>query len=89
VLHSRGVPFEFSFETSTILRLIELVQQCSPGHVSLCGVLLLPLDIDELKLKIAAAVETINRNMLERVWNELDYRLDICRITNGAHIEQL
>ena len=23
------------------------------------------------------------------VWNELDYRVDICRITKGAHIEHL
>jgi hypothetical protein len=47
----------------------------------------LQLDIHELKLRITAAVETIDRNMLERVWDELDYRLDICQVTNGAHIE--
>jgi hypothetical protein len=41
-----------------------------------------PLDIDEPKLRITAAVETVDRNMLERVWDELDYRLDICRVTN-------
>ena len=23
------------------------------------------------------------------VWNELDYRVDVCRITKGAHTEQL
>jgi hypothetical protein len=49
----------------------------------------LPLDIDELKLTVTAAVEAIDRNMLESVWDELDYRLDICRVTNGAHIEHL
>ena len=27
--------------------------------------------------------------MLERVWQELDYRLDVCRVTNGTHIEHL
>jgi len=27
--------------------------------------------------------------MLQTVWNELDYRVDVCRITKGAHIEQL
>jgi hypothetical protein len=48
-----------------------------------------PLDIDELKLRITAAVDTIGRNMLERVWEMLDYRLDTCRVTNGAHIEHL
>jgi hypothetical protein len=24
-----------------------------------------------------------------RVWTEMDYRLDICRVTKGAHIESL
>jgi hypothetical protein len=23
------------------------------------------------------------------VWNEFDYRVDVCRITKGAHIEHL
>jgi hypothetical protein len=44
----------------------------------------LPLDIDEVKLRMTAAVETTDRTMLERVWEELDYRLDICRVTNAA-----
>jgi hypothetical protein len=49
----------------------------------------LSLNTDELKLKIATVMEKIERNLSERVWNELDYRLDICRITNGARIEHL
>jgi hypothetical protein len=28
-------------------------------------------------------------DMLSRVWQELDYRLDICRVTCGSHIESL
>jgi hypothetical protein len=35
------------------------------------------------------AVMTIDRMMLQNVWNELDYRLDVCRVTQGAHIEHL
>jgi hypothetical protein len=35
------------------------------------------------------AIETINADMLQTVWNELDYRVDVCRITKGAHIEHL
>jgi len=27
--------------------------------------------------------------MLQTVWNELDYRVDVCRITKGADIEHL
>jgi len=28
-------------------------------------------------------------DMLTRVWNEMDYRIDVCRITKGGHIEHL
>jgi hypothetical protein len=27
--------------------------------------------------------------MLHRVWDEFDYRVDVCRVTQGAHIEGL
>ena len=33
--------------------------------------------------------EMIVADMLQTVWNELDYRVDVCRITKGAHIEHL
>jgi len=34
-------------------------------------------------------IETITPDMLQTVWNELDYRVDVCRITKGAHREHL
>ena len=37
----------------------------------------------------ACVKETVTADMLQTVWNELDYRVDVCRITKGAHIEQL
>jgi len=27
--------------------------------------------------------------MLTRVWNEMDYRIHVCRITKGGYIEHL
>jgi len=27
--------------------------------------------------------------MLTRVWNKMDYRIHVCRITKGGHIEHL
>ena len=45
----------------------------------------LPASIPELKVRIRTAIETITVDMR----NELDYRVDVCRITNGAHIEHL
>ena len=43
----------------------------------------------ELKLRIRTAIETITADMLQTVWNELDYRVDVCIITKGPHIEHL
>jgi hypothetical protein len=28
-------------------------------------------------------------SMLTRVWQELEYRINVCRVTRGAHIEHL
>jgi hypothetical protein len=49
----------------------------------------LPTSIPEMKVRIRTAVETITADMLQTVWNELDYHVDVCRITQGAHIEHL
>ena len=45
--------------------------------------------IPELKVRIRTAIETITTDMLQTVWNELGYRVDVCRITNGTHIDHL
>ena len=44
-------------------------------------------DISDLKERITAAVNTIDEEMLRRTWTEIEYRLDVLRVTNGAHIE--
>lgn len=49
----------------------------------------LPQDLNDLKRRISAAVELITEDMLARVWEEMEYRLDICRVTRGAHIQHL
>jgi hypothetical protein len=35
------------------------------------------------------AVKNIDAPMSTRVWQELEYRTDVCRVTRGAHIEHL
>ena len=49
----------------------------------------LPASVPEMKVRIRTAIETITADMLQTVWNEIDYRVDVCRITKGAHIEHL
>ena len=60
------------------------------GYVKdLVYVLLLPRDMEDLQTRITEALATIDNAMLGRVWQEMDYRLDVCRVTRGAHIEHL
>jgi hypothetical protein len=50
-------------------------------------ILILPRDLADLKARIIAAVKIIDAPMLTCVWQELEYRIDVCRVTRGAHIE--
>jgi hypothetical protein len=49
----------------------------------------LPRDLPQLRRRIVEAVAAIDHQMLQRVWQELDYRIDICRVTKSGHIENL
>jgi hypothetical protein len=46
-------------------------------------------DLDDLKAEIIAAVKNTYVPMLTTVWQELEYHIDVCRVTRGAHIELL
>jgi hypothetical protein len=41
----------------------------------------------DLRQSIIEAVELITPHMLINTWQELEYHLDICRATTGAHTE--
>jgi len=83
--------------TVGVLTTCHIVLQMQPHVISFYGVTSkdqvyvppLPASIPELKVRIRIAIETITADMLQTVWNELDYRGDVCRITKGAHIEHL
>ena len=49
----------------------------------------LPRDLADLKARINAVVKNIDAPMLTHVWQELEYRIDVCRVTRGAHIVHL
>jgi hypothetical protein len=49
----------------------------------------LPRDLADLKARIIAAVNNIDAPMLTCVWQELEYRIDVCLVNRGAHIEHL
>jgi hypothetical protein len=49
----------------------------------------MPGDTPQMRQRIVEAVAAIDRQMLQRVWQELYYRIVICRVTKGGHIEHL
>jgi len=70
-----------------VLRTCHLVLQMQPHVISFYGVTSriryvppLPASTPELKVRIRTAIETITADMLKTLWNELDYRVDVCRI---------
>jgi aminoglycoside phosphotransferase (APT) family kinase protein len=48
----------------------------------------LPRDLADLRARIIAAVKNIDTPILTRLWQETEYRIDVCRVTRGAHIER-
>ena len=48
---------------------------------------LLLASINELKQRVTSALNNVTRDMLQHVWQELNYRLDVCHVTGCAHIE--
>jgi hypothetical protein len=49
----------------------------------------LPRDLADLKARIIAAVKNVDAIMSARVWQELEYHIDVCRVTRGEHFEHL
>jgi hypothetical protein len=49
----------------------------------------IPLDLPELRRRIIVAISETDRDFLQRVRAEMDYRLDVCRVTKGEHVERL
>ncbi|PSN47688.1 hypothetical protein C0J52_20365 [Blattella germanica] len=62
-------------------------QQLIFCNISSYGLFLKKKGTVELRHRIAAAVQQVTPDMLQRVWQEIDFRWDVCRMTNGAHIE--
>nr|GBN78055.1 Organic cation transporter protein [Araneus ventricosus] len=45
----------------------------------------LPRNLEDLRTRIGNAVNLVKPDMLKRGWEEIDYRLDIVRMTLGSH----
>ena len=44
-------------------------------------------NIQHLQERITSAIETVTRDMIQKTWQGIEFRLDVARATNGAQIE--
>jgi hypothetical protein len=60
------------------------------GHVVYHRIVLpLPRDLREVRERITNAVASISMDDLVKVCDEPEHTTDVCRVTHGAHIENL
>jgi hypothetical protein len=45
------------------------------------------LDLQDLRNRITSAISTITPDTLQRIWIEIDCRMDVVRETNSAYME--
>jgi hypothetical protein len=44
-------------------------------------------DLPLLRDRIRVVIASVSPDMLDRTWQETEYRLDISRATSGSHVE--
>jgi len=47
----------------------------------------MPIALNNLKDRIRTATAKLDQPLLQNIWDEVEYILDVCRATIGAHIE--
>jgi len=87
-------PFFFTEATVTGDSFLDMLENWTPCDFFLWGFVKdsfyvppLPMSLKELRDRITHALQTITADMLHPVWDEFDYHVDVCHVTQGAHIE--
>jgi len=44
-------------------------------------------NIQHLQERITSAIETVTRDMIQKMWQEIEFHLDVSGATDSAHIE--
>jgi hypothetical protein len=70
---------------------LEIFDVCTTGDTAQIDTIFkfLPYTRQRGCIDIFTAVRTIDAPMLTCVWQVLEYRIDVCRVTRGANIEHL
>jgi hypothetical protein len=49
----------------------------------------MPVDLQEIRDRVVNTIALVDANFLDKLWDKLEYRLDVCRIIGGSNIEHL
>jgi hypothetical protein len=49
----------------------------------------MPVDLQEIRDRIVNTTVLVDAYFLDKLWDKLEYRLDVCRVTRDSHIEHL
>jgi hypothetical protein len=49
----------------------------------------MPVDLQEIRDRIVNTTALVDAKFLDKLWDKLEYRLDVCRITRDSHIVHL
>jgi hypothetical protein len=49
----------------------------------------MPVYLQGIRDRIVNTIALVDANFLDKLWDKLEYRLDVCRITRDSHIEHL
>jgi len=69
--------------------MVQLDLQKNIPYVKIVYVSSMSRDLPQLWQRIVEAVAAIYGQILQRVWQELDYKIDICHVTKGGYIDHL
>jgi hypothetical protein len=50
-------------------------------------ILPMPVDLQKLYDRIVNTIGLVDVTFLDKLWDKLEYRLDVCRLTRVSHIE--
>jgi hypothetical protein len=49
----------------------------------------MPVNLQKLHDRIVNTIALVDVTFFDKVWDKLEYHLDVCHITRGSHIEHL
>jgi hypothetical protein len=89
--HAKGENVNRGRETPSFCPNLQVLEMSTLGDAADVNPVIkfLPRGLPQLWRRIVEAVAAIDLQTLQCAWQELDYRIDICRVTKGGHIEHL